>query len=167
MFFNKIPTTNEINNITKVLMKKSQHLNQIILKCEWEQKQNVDFKAIEDICCFYILYFYSQVMQVKYSKFYIKTVVRTIFITMEENLKKMGIKVEKNYFLNLYIGLVQTINRLYDDAKRLQLDEFEQVAYYLLIECNMTDIELTLNRQHIEEIAQFFRDIINIDKKDL
>ena len=36
----------------------------------------------------YDLEFYKQVMTIKYSNFYIETIIRTIFINFEENIRK-------------------------------------------------------------------------------
>lgn len=169
MFFKKkIPNIKSIDKTRENVLKRSQYLKELILQCEWENKCQTNITGLEYTCMYYTLDFYRQVMSVKYSNFFIECTIRTIFINIEDNLRNTGNQFEKNYFLNMYLKLSKTIANLYTIAQQQHEDEFNLVAMYLLYdECQMTDEEIEQNKLQVSKIANFFKDIINIDEKEL
>lgn len=76
--------------------------------------------------------------------------------------------MEKNHLFNCFLTINKSIHELYYIAKEENIDEFELVSKYMLFhECLMTEEEFEQNKLQISKIAEFFKNIINIDKAEL
>lgn len=168
LFKKKIPKINDIEKTQKNVTNLSQKLKDIITQCEWDNKSKINDAGLDFACFLYTLDFYRQVMTLKYTKIVTETIIRTLFIDLENSYKELGNTFEKNYMLNLYFKLSNSIHKLYQIAKEDNVDEFEMVAMYMLSdECLMTDEEIENNFKYVSQIAAFFSYIINIDINEL
>jgi len=116
----------------------------------------------------YDLEFYRQVMGIKYSNFYIEQTVRTIFISLEDNLRKNGNNIPKNFMFDKFIKLSNSLSKLYNISRQENMDEFFAVAMYLCSdECLLTDNEIDNNPKLIQAISDHFRKIINLPESEI
>lgn len=168
LFKKRIPHMKDIERTQKNVLNISQNLKEIIYQCNWNEKEKINDAGLDFACFLYTLDFYRQVMTLKYTNFTTDAIIRTLFINLENGYKELGNTFEKNYMLNLYIKLSNTIHELYQIAKKENMDEFEMVAMYMLSdECLMTDEEIENNKEYVAQIASLFNYIINLDINEL
>lgn len=164
----KIAKSKDIQKTFENVLKLSQKLKSLILLCNWNNKRKISDTGLDFACFLYTLYFYQQVMTLKYTKIVAETIIRTLFIYLENSYKKTDNTFEKNYMLNLYIKLSNSIHKLYQIAKEDNANEFEMISMYMLSdECLMTDEEIESNFKYVLQIAAFYNYIINIDINEL
>lgn len=168
LFKNKIPTAKKATEVGNKILNLSQELKSIIELQDCVDFEKVNITGLEYALFMYDLEFYKQVMTIKYSNFYIETIIRTIFINFEENIRKSGNNIQKDYMLNIYLKLSDSINKIYNIAKNQGVDEFVAVAMYLCSdECLMTEYEIEINENMIVKIAEHFRKIINLPETEI
>lgn len=163
----KIATNKEIDAFKEKVLNSSQQLKTIINNYHWNNKDKVNFDALDYALFMYDLDFYRQVMTLKYSKFYIEICIRTIFISLENTLRKAGNNVSDKQFFNMYVKLSNSLQQIANISLEEKVDMFLQVALYLLKdELLITNVELENNEEIKKltiEIASHFENIINID----
>lgn len=163
LFNNKIPSGKKAKQIGDKVMVFSQELKNIIISHNCVDFKSVNVNGLDYALFMYDLDFYRQVMSIKYSKFYIEFIIRTIFASMERNLRNAGNRIEENYLFNTYLNLSNAFHQIYNITKKEGLDEFEAVAIYLCSdELHMSDFEISSNEELIVEIATHFKKIINL-----
>ena len=139
-------------------------LKDIIMQANWEGKENIDVGGLEYATVYYDLEFFRQVMSIKYSRFQMELAIRTIFNTIESNLREAGNNIKDGYMFDKFVKLSNSIHQIYNISKENGEDEFCGVAMYMLSdECLMSEKEIMDNYEIVQNIARHFRKIINID----
>lgn len=167
----KIATNKDVDIFKEMVLNSSQELKTIINNYKWNNKDKVNMDTLNYALFMYDLDFYRQVMTLKYSKFYIETCIRTIFISFESTLKEIGNNIADKQFFNMYVKLSNSLHQIADISLKEKEDMFLQVALYLMIdELSVDDNELT-NSEEMQklaiEIAAHFENIINMDLEKL
>lgn len=169
MLFKKmIPKSRDVEKTQENIIKLSQKLKNIITQYDWENKNKINDAGLDFACFLYTLDFYRQVMTLKYNKTVTKTIIRTIFINLENAYKQLGNSFEKNYMLNMYIKLSKSLHEIYQISKEDNVDELEMVAMYLLTdECQMSENELVDNHGCVIQVSTFFFQVINLNLDEI
>ena len=166
--FNKIPSRKKIDETNAKIRNLSANFLKIIKENDPVHYKKVDIDSLSYATFLYDTYFYSQVMQVKYSPFFVESTIRTIFISLEQHLRNAGNSIEKDFIINMYKNLSDTFNKLYNIAKENNLDEFDVVARYFCEDVLlMNEVEINGAYDLIEAISNHFNQIINLPENQI
>lgn len=168
MIFKNIPSTKKANEISNKIINLSSEFKGIIISNSKEHNFDVVLDEIEFSTFLYDLFFYSQVMKVKYSDFFIETTVNTILISLENFINKNGINIPKGYLQNMFKNLSNTLHKINNSAKEQDIDGLFLVAgYYCKDELRLNENDFEEDEILIELIANHFLKIINIPESDI
>lgn len=168
MFFKNVPTAKKANEIFNKIISSSSELKRIIINNCNEKGLNVNIEEIEYSTFLYDLFFYNQVMHIKYSDFFIESIINAILITCEENLNKNCNNIQKGYFQKIYKNLSHTLFEINKISKEQGINELYGVAgYYCNDELKLDEKSFQDDEILIELIANHFQKIINISESEI
>lgn len=160
--FKNVPTPKKAQAVGDTVLKLSSELRNIIVSYNCVDFKKVNLGSLEYALFMYDLWCYSYVMTLKHNSFFIETTIRTVFSTMESNMKKAGNNIASGYMYNTFTKLSGSLNKTYDLAKKQGLDGFQGVAMYLCSdECGLSNEEIAENEEMICEIAKHFAKVLN------
>ena len=163
LFFKNIPTSKKSQQIGDKVMALSQELNKIILSYDCINSNKFSISNLEYVLFMYDLECYRQLMTTKYNGFFIETVLRTIFNTMEYNNKRAGVSVTSGYLFDIFKELSNSLHQVYGTAVHNGIDGLTGIAMHLCInEFGFSEEELEQNLEMILAIAKHFNKIINL-----
>lgn len=162
-FLKNIPTNKKAKFAGDSVMSLSHELKSIIVAQNCVDFKTINLGGLEYALFMYDLECYRQVMTLKYSNFYIESIIRTIFLTMESNMRMSGNKISDGYLLNIFTKLSNAIHNAFSIAKNDGVDGFYGVAEYLLLdECGMSEEEIDANMDLVVKIVGHFNKIVNL-----
>lgn len=166
--FKNVPSAKKAKKHGDKAMALSQELKNIIISHNCVNFENVDINGLDYVLFMYDLEIYQQIMNVKYSPFYIETIVRTIFISFEENNRRAGKHVPEHYFFDIFLNVSKTISAINETAAKDNQDNLELIAIYLCgTELQMSPVSVFHNEALIKDIKKHFLKIINLPYKEL
>lgn len=166
--FVNVPTSKKTKAVGDRIMRFSHDLKCIIVSHQCVDFQKVNLGGLEYALFMYDLDCYREAMITKYSRFYIESTIRAIFLVIEGNLRKAGNNIADGYIFNMYVKLSNSLYQIFITAKKEGLDGFYAIAKYLCSdECGMNEEAIEKNAPLITEIANHFRKIANLPATDI
>lgn len=161
--FSNVPTSKKAKAVGDKVMGFSHELKCIIVSHQCVDFSKVNLGGLEYALFMYDLDCYREAMTTKYSGFYIESIIRTIFIGMESNMRKAGNNIADGYLFNMYVKLSNSLYQVFITARKEGLDGFYAIAKYLCSdECGMNEEAIEKNSPLITEIENHFRKIANL-----
>lgn len=161
--FKNIPSSKKSKLIWDKIIGLSHELKCLIVSHQCVDFRKVDLGGLEYALFMYDLEMYRQVMTLKYSSFYIECTIRTIFISMENSIKRAGNNISSGQMFAMYVKLSNTLHQHYGLAVKNGTNGLHAIATYLCSnECGMSEADIAENEILIQEIANHFDKIINL-----
>ena len=145
-----LPSPKEVDNVKQKVLFLTEDLLKKIDEFDWKEKSNNSIFSSQLLIFFYVLEVYRQLLTVKHTKTYSLIICNTIIISLESNYK-----LTNKEFQNLFHKVQQ---QMYN---RFKHNKFDSIASSLLQELGFTELELQAHQLLIQDISNFFDEIIN------
>ncbi len=168
MFLGKLANRKEIELIANKILNLSSDFKKIVSENCAKYGYNIDMEELEISAFMYNLFFYTQVMKVKYSKAFIDMSINTILYNIEDSAKKMENPIPKKYFHNIFKKLSNSLSEIHKISEQNDVDPLYMVSmYYCSDELRLGEEELEEDSILVDRITNHFQSIMNLSIEEI